>query len=97
MHGVPALVDPLFTTHHITLSALRAPQFQQGIPVATEEKRHQKGAVENTEIRASMRTIKCSTVQNFILHIAEEEVLALDPDCTSPCVDLASPCQPVLQ
>jgi len=73
MQGSSVLVDCLNPTHHITLSALRSPQFQEGIPVATDKKPHQGEAVE---IRASMRSLLSSTVDNFTLHIAEEEVLA---------------------
>ena len=68
-----ALVDLFTPTHHITLSAFRRPRFQDAV---TEKNYHQTEAVEMAEIRASMRPSKCSTVDNFILHITEEEVLA---------------------
>jgi DNA-repair protein XRCC2 len=80
VHGVPALVDPLISTRHIMLSVVHAPQFQRGMPVATEEKNHQDEleVVEKTEIIVSMQL--CSTVDNFTLHITEEAmVLNINP------------------
>lgn len=77
MHGVSALVDPLISTHQITLST---PQFQRCMPVATEEKHHQKEAVENVDILASMRLLKTSSLHSFTLHIAEDEVVASQPE-----------------
>lgn len=72
--GASALVDCFNPTHRITLSALHSPQFQEDMPVATDERNHQREGVETAEIRVSMRLVTCSIVEDFVLHVAEEEV-----------------------
>jgi DNA-repair protein XRCC2 len=81
IHGVPALTDPLISTHHIALLPLQLPRFQRDIHaepgnVNAEERRLQRDVLENAEITASMRTLKFSTVHDFTLRITETEVLA---------------------
>jgi DNA-repair protein XRCC2 len=72
-YGAPASVDPLISTHHITLSTVHV---QHGMLVATPNNHRQEEVVDNVEIIASMQ--RCSTVDShsFTLRIAEEEVVA---------------------